>query len=337
MKKKVIGGLSALAIGALALAGCAGGAAAGSGEGGGGDDTVSVGFLGFAASNSFAQGTFKGVEEAAEKLGATAEFVDGNFDGQQQVQQINDAITTKKYDVIVIQANDNLAVQEPLQRAVEAGISVVVEFTPVGPDFETIEPQVEGAISVVDSPVRNGEVLADLALQACEELGDGCKVAYMEGNRSLPLDNARTQKVLDTLKAADGVEVTPSVQGGYTQDEGRAAFQDIVQAHPDVDVVIGSSQAIGGAALAAGADSDVRFIANGGSITAVEAVRSGDWFGAAVLDVVANGRKAAELGIAHFQGEDVEMTVDETTLAPHAAVGTKQALDEADYVSQYDD
>lgn len=336
MKKTVLGGLAALGIGALALAGCAGGGAAAGGSENG-DDAISIGFLGFAASNSFAQGTFKGVEEAAEELGATATFVDGNFDGQQQVQQINDAITAQKYDVIIIQANDNLAVQEPLQRAVDAGISVVVEFTPVGPDFETIEPQVDGAISVVDSPVRNGKVLADLALQACDEVGDDCTVAYMEGNRALPLDNARTQKVIETLEAADGVEVAPSVQGGYTQDEGRAAFQDIVQAHPDVDVVIGSAQAVGGAALAAGEDSKVKFVANGGSITAVEAVRSGAWFGAAVLDVVANGRKAAELGVAHFQGEDVETTVDETTLAPNGAIGTKAALDEADFVSQYDD
>ena len=77
-----------------------------------GDDQLSIGFFGFAAANSFAQGVYEGVEAAAQEMGATSEFVDSNFDGQLQAQQVTDAVTSGQYDVIVIQANDNLVVQK---------------------------------------------------------------------------------------------------------------------------------------------------------------------------------------------------------------------------------
>src|SRR3546814_1087783 len=70
------------------------------------------------------------------------------------------------------------------------------------------------------------------------------QVGYMEGFRALPLDNARTDAVVETLTEG-GAEVVAQVEGGYTADAGQAAFQDIITANPDVDVVIGSSQAIG--------------------------------------------------------------------------------------------
>lgn len=336
MKKKILYGIAAGLLASLVLVGCS--PAADGGEAGpNNSDEIKIGFFGFSAANSFAQAVYKGIEETAKEEGAEATFVDGQFDGQLQAQQINDSVTSKRYDVIIIQANDNLAVQEPLQKAVDAGITVVVEFTPVGPELDMTEPQLEGAISIVDSPVGNGEALAQMAVEACAEVGDTCKVAYMEGDPALPLDNARTQAVLASLKKAAGVTALPTVTGGYSQDEGRAAFQDIMQANPDVNVVIGSSQAVAGAALVAGADSAVKFIGNGSPESAVQKVRSGEWFGIWALDVVENGRVAADLGIKHAKGETVEMTIDEASLGPNSGIGTMKALNDADFVSGYEE
>ncbi|WP_167758152.1 sugar ABC transporter substrate-binding protein [Microbacterium sp. dk485] len=334
MKKKYLALPGLLLASAAVLAGCSG-AASEPASGGGEDEALSIGFFGFAAANSFAQGVYDGVEAAAEENGATAEFVDSNFDGQLQAQQITDATTSGQYDIIIIQANDNLVVQKPLEDAIAAGITVVVEFTAVGPDFETIEPQIEGAISIVDPAVTNGVKLGEMGLLACEEAAsDPCQVAYMEGSRALPLDNARTKAVVDTLTAG-GAEVVAQVEGGYTADAGQAAFQDIITANPDVDVVIGSSQAVGGARLAAGADSDVKFIGNGSSRQAVQAVLDGEWFAAYALDVYLNGFTAAELGISKHNGEDVEVAISEPDLTPSKGIGTAETL--KDFVATYDD
>jgi len=326
---------AALAGASLLLAGCNGGTTPTEPD----DPTeeLSVGFFGFAATNGFAQGTYLGVEEAAAANNATATFVDGAFDAQAQVQQVRDAITSEQFDVIVIQANDNVALQAPLQEAVDAGITVVVEFSVVGPDFTTIDPQVDGAISIVDLPTTNGTVLGELGTEACAEVEEKpCQVAYLEGFKSLPLDNARTDAVKAELAKDDSIEVVAIVEGGYTPDQGRTAFQNVLQSNPDVDVVIGSSQAISGAFEVAGG-SDVRFIGNGASKANVEAVLAGDWFAVYVIDAVANGRTATELGLAHARGEDVEVAINEQSLAPNYGKGTKAALEEAGFEAGYSD
>jgi ribose transport system substrate-binding protein len=301
------------------------------------DKALNVGFFGFAKSNGFAQGTYRGVEQAAKANNATATFVDPNFDAQVQVQQVQDAVTSKQFDVIVIQANDNQALIAPLTKAAQAGITVVVEFSVVGPNFKTIDPQIPGAISIVDLPALNGKVLGEMGVEACNTVkGDVCKVAYMEGFKSLPLDNVRTDAVKAELATNPRISLVADVEGGYTQDSGRAAFQNIIQANPDVNVVIGSSQAITGAAAVAG-KSGIKFIGNGASVSNVEAVRSGAWFGIYVTDVVANGIKATELGLAKARGKKVETAVNENTLAPNGGKGTKVTLDKADYKSGYSD
>lgn len=299
--------------------------------------TLNVGFFGFAKSNAFAQGVFLGVQQAAKANNAEATFVDSNFNAQTQVQQIQDAITSHQFDVMVVQANDNQALVAPLTQAVKAGITVVTEFSIVGNKFDTFEPQIPGTISIVDMPTSNGKALGEMAKQACATVtADICQVAYLEGFKSLPLDNARTDAAKAELATDPKIKLVASVEGGYTADEGRKAFQDVSQANPGLNVVIGSSQAISGAAQAAG-QTDIKFIGNGASKSNVEAVRSGKWFGIYINDTVKDGVKATELGLAKARGQKVETAINEATLAPNNAIGTKEALDKINYISAYSD
>src|SRR4051812_41189156 len=108
---------------------------------------LKVGFLGFAKANSFAQAGWAGVQEYAKSHNATATFLDSNFDGPTQVNQLQDAVTSKAYDVVVIQANDGTAMVNPVKQAVAAGITVVAEFTPIGGRYDTAAPQVPGTLN----------------------------------------------------------------------------------------------------------------------------------------------------------------------------------------------
>jgi ribose transport system substrate-binding protein len=301
-------------------------------------EPINVAFFGFAAANGFAQATWSGVQEAAEELCATARFFDPNFDSATQVAQIQDAITSGEYQAFVIQANDGNSVVPVVEEAAAAGIVVVGEFTPIGTDYGTIEPQVEGLTSYVGSSiVENGEGLAKLGVDACKQLGvNPCKVAYLQGFRALPLDNARTDAVLKGLEAAEGVEVVASPEGGYTQATGLAAAQDVIQANPDVNVIIGSSQAILGAEQAvtdAGLE-NVMLIGNGSPRQAVAAVKEGRWY-AIWLDAEASaGKEATTVAINAARGEDVPKSVDTTKIMP-TPFGTKDNIP-ADYEGQWD-
>ncbi|MEO3861580.1 sugar ABC transporter substrate-binding protein [Acrocarpospora sp. B8E8] len=294
-----------------------------------------IAFFGFARANSFASATWSGVEEYAKANDAEAEFFDPNFDAQTQVQQIQDAVTSKRFDVFIVQANDGAAVVPAVKQALAAGITVVAEFTPVGTRYDTAESQVPGMITLIDVPVDNGRVLGELGVAACESKKlDPCEVAYLEGFKSLPLDNARTDAVVQALSAGTGVTVAAQVEGGYTKESGRKAMQDVLQSHPGVDVVIGSSQAIAGAeAVLKG--KDVLLIGNGSSRQAVRAVQEGRWFATYYLPEKTAGAKAAELGLAKARGQNVAASTSSTALGPNGGKGTKDAL--AGVQGEYDE
>lgn len=327
------------AVLALSLAACSnpntsdGGSTSGSSNSTKSNRPIKIGFFGFAKANTFAQATYAGIEEYAKKNNASATFVDSNFSGPDQVSALQDAVTSKRYDVAIIQANDGTALVNPVKQAIAAGMTVVVEFTPIGGKYDTAEAQVPGTLNIIDPPTVNGAGLATLGLDACKEVASGtCKVGYLQGFDNYPLDTARTKAAVSVLERG-GAEVYSNFVGGYTADSGRTAMQNLLQAHPDVDVVIGSSQAVAGATpLAKGMD--ITFVGNGGSTQAFDHVKAGTWFGVYALPEKAEGSKAAELGIGAARGKSVEKSlVACATLTKVDCLGTKSTLPQltADY------
>lgn len=331
-----------LAAAALAMAGIAGGcgsssSSSGGGGSGGAKKVKGVAFFGFAAANSFAQATWAGIQQTTKKDGVSAKFFDPNFSPQTQVSQIEDAITTGQYQVFVIQANDGNAVVPAVERAIKKGITVVGEFTPIGTNYASIAPQVSGQIFVGEAPVTNGHSLGKLGIQACAGLNP-CKLAYLQGDESLPLDVARTKAVLETLKTASNVQLVADPQGGYTQATGLKAGQDVLSAHPDVNVIIGSSQAIEGTELAlkkAGKLGKIKLIGNGGSCQAIKGVLAGNWFASYIVAERSSGAKAAQLGIDAAEGKAVPHSFNTDQL--QNPLGTKKTIQTTGFKAQYCD
>ncbi len=324
--------------GASASSSSSGGSSASSSSGCGFNKKVKdIAFFGFAASNSFAQATWKGVQQEAKACGASAKFFDPNFVAQTQVNQMEDAITTDQYQVFIVQANDGLAVVPAVERAIKKGITVVGEFTQIGSRYDTIQPQVPGLIFVGEGSVENGHALGQLGIEACKGLNP-CQVAYLQGFKTLPLDNARTAAVLQTLKTSSNVQVVQTLQGGYTQSSGLAAAQDVLSAHPSVNVLIGSSQAIEGAQLAlkrAGKLGKIKLIGNGGSCQAIKGVLDGTWFASYIVAERSDGQIATKYGIEAANGMTVPKaySIDQV----QNPLGTKQVLEQTHFTAQYCD
>src|SRR3954451_2968127 len=343
-------GLAAIVIAVAALAAAVGCGSSSGGSGGGNAQNPKVkkvAFFGFASANSFAQATWAGVQQAAKKHGAEAKFFDPNFDPQKQVSQIQDALTAQQYQVFVIQANDGNAVAPAIKQAISQGITVVGEFTPVGTNYDTIQPQVKGLTYVGEAPVDNGHKLGQLGIQACKGLNP-CNLAYLQGFKSLPLDNARTQAVMQTLHTAPNVKVVAAPEGDYTQASGLKAAQDVLSAHPTVNVIIGSSQAIEGAQQAVKSagklpsspqelkkPNTIKLIGNGGSCQAVKAVKAGQWYAAYVIAERSSGQKATQLGIKAANGSKVPPSFNTQQL--QNPMGTRPALMKTKFKARYCD
>ena len=301
-------------------------------------EPVDVAFFGFAAADGFAQATWAGVQEAAAEMCATARFFDPNFDSATQVAQIQDAITSGEFEAFVIQSNDGNSVVPVVEEAIEAGIVVVGEFTPIGTDYDSIEPQVEGMTSYVGtSIVANGEGLAELGVDGLREARRRSLPGRLSARVPRPAARQRpTEAVLAGLEAAENVEVVASPEGGYTQATGLAAAQDVLLANPDVDVIIGSSQAILAPASRRGrrATGQVALIGNGAPRQAVAAVKDGRWFAIWADAETSAGKEAASVAIRAARGEEVPSSVDTTKMVP-TLFGTAENLPE-DFEGQWD-
>jgi ribose transport system substrate-binding protein len=261
-----------------------------------------VAFFGFWKSNSFTQAVLAGVQEAADAAGV--EVIDlspAEYDAAAQIKAVQDQTIKGDAQLYVMLASDSVGMATAAQEAIDAGITVVAGFTPLGPDFTTLDPQVPGLVVVGETPVSNGEVLAQLAIDACADL-DPCNVAYLEGFKSLPLDNARTEAFVKTLtEGAPNAKIVAQVEGGYSPDSGKKAAQDALQANPDINVMVGSSQAILGAQTVVD-PTQVKLIGNGASKEAFAAVNDGTWFALYNLDVPGIGSKSVELGLQQAAG-----------------------------------
>lgn len=292
-----------------------------------------IAFFGFWKSNSFTQAVLKGVQKAAGEAGIeVADLTTAEYDGAAQIKAVQDQTVKGDAQLYVVLAADSVGMATAAKEAIDAGITVVAGFTPLGPDFTTLDPQVPGLVVVGETPVDNGKVLAELAVDACADLNP-CNVAYLEGLKALPLDNARTESFKKTLLAGNpNAKIVAQVEGGYTPDTGKKAAQDALQANPDINVMVGSSQAILGAQGVVDTKK-VKLIGNGSSKEAFDAVNSGAWFALYNMDVEGIGSKSVENGLAQIAGTLASPAFNIQTLRdPH---GTKAVI--AEFTPTYSD
>ena len=280
--------------------------------------SIHIAFFGFASDNSFTQAGWSGVEKAAKQYNATAQFFNGNFNGATQDSQMQEAITSKQYNVFIVEAYDSTSIVPYVAQAIKTGITVVAEYSPIGLDYTTDAPQVPGEISIVDVPTHNGDVLAQMTIAACGTL-DPCQVAFLVGNPTSPLDVARTNEVYKALGQNSSIDIVAKPVAGYTQAMGSSVAETLLAAHPNIKVIVGSSQAIEGVQTVVqtkGLLCKVKLVGNGGSTQAVQAVQSGMWFGTYFEDEPLNSFTAVMYAIEKRQGKSVPDAVNSASLGP---------------------
>ena len=334
--KKLVVALAAVAAMSLAACSSSSSTTASSSAAASTQVVKKIAFFGFWKSNSFTQAVLAGVQEGAAAAGA--EVVDlstAAYDAAAQIKAVQDQTIKGDAQMYVMLASDSVGMATAAQEAIAKGITVVAAFTPLGAKFDTLEPQVPGLVVVGETPISNGKVLAELAVSACEGKAT-CNVAYLEGVKALPLDNARTAAFVSTLKASTAkgsvIKLVAQVEGGYAADSGKKAAQDVIQAHPEVNVMVGSSQAILGATDVVDT-TKVALIGNGSSTEAYANVKSGKWFGLYNSDIKGMGVKSVEVGLAQANGQKPTPMFDtQTLLDPH---GTKAVI--GDLMGTYSD
>lgn len=279
----------------------------------GGDKDLSFAFLPGVVANPYFQAEIETMKAIADREGVSLTVIDSNLDADKQVQQLQDVVATGRYDGVLIVPLSGQALVPAVQSAVAAGLSVAALDVPLGPDSTSTETQIDGVTVYSGRPFsKQGDNLGKLTVRACEGL-DPCEVAYMYGVKASVYDQVLFDGFNAAIESSSNVEVAAEVEGFYTREGGLAAMQTLIQAKPDLDVLVAVDQSALGAEIAIGAaglEGQLKIIGFGGARQAIEAVAEGRWFGDSVQVPQTEARLAIEALIADARGEEAEPYVD---------------------------
>jgi ribose transport system substrate-binding protein len=248
------------------------------------------------------------MEEVAEAEGAEITSFDTGFDPSKQFSQVQDAVTQGRFDAFIIIPLDAVALVPAVEEAIAADIAVVNTDLALGPEDDTSDPQLEGqAGTVINPPSERGERILEAVVAACDGL-DPCNVGVMGGEPDFDFEREAKER-LDTISEENPhISIVAYQYGhGYVAEPAIGLAQNMIQANPDLNVLmVTSDQASAGAEQAlddAGKTGEIRLVSSGGSCPGIEAVREERWF-ATIIDLPeTEGRLGMEIAIQAARGE----------------------------------
>jgi ribose transport system substrate-binding protein len=186
-----------------------------------------------------------------------------------QMGMIQDVLT-QDVDAIIFGTHDEAAAAPLLKKAIDKGIAVVMINSDI-PNFPT------PIHAVIGYKQRSGtHNLADWAVK--EIAGKDVNVAVIEGQPGYH-STERVGGFLDGIKAAANFKVVTSIDGKWNVEGGNTAGMDILQAHPEVNVIFAANDYMAiGASLAAKAAGrkDLLILGNDGDTGGLEQIVEGN-------------------------------------------------------------
>jgi ribose transport system substrate-binding protein len=184
-----------------------------------------------------------------------------------QMGMLQDVIS-QNVNAIILSTHDEHAAAPLVKRAVEKGIAVII----VNSDIANFPTPVHGVVGY--SQRAGTHKIGDYALKLANDAAK--KVGVIEGQPGYH-STERVGGFLDAIKGSK-FEVVTSLDGKWNVEGGNAAAMDMLQAHPEIDLVFAANDyMIMGAALAAKAlgRDNLMLFGNDGDTAALEQIKAG--------------------------------------------------------------
>ncbi|PNE42177.1 monosaccharide ABC transporter substrate-binding protein, CUT2 family [Streptomyces yunnanensis] len=278
----------ALAVGALALAGC---------DRGGNTD------LGLALStmnNPFFVGIKKGAQAEADARGLHINITDAQNDPMQQINQM-ETFTSQQVKAAIINPVDADAAVPAVGVANRAKVPVI-----------SIDRGVNGGqvgSTIASDNVAGGRLAARTLAEA---LGGKGKVAFLEGQPGTSAARERGRGFEEGIGQYPGIEVVARQPADFDRTKGMDVMSNMLQAHRDIAGVFAANDEMAlGASKALGARSgkDVKVVAFDGTPDGVRAVRAGTLTATVAQQPELLGKQAVEWALKAARGEKLPRTV----------------------------
>ncbi|MDT3682168.1 MAG: sugar ABC transporter substrate-binding protein [Truepera sp.] len=259
-------------------------------------DSIRIAYMPPATEFNYYMDIGKGIKALAAERGVDTFMLapQSGSDIAGQMGMIQDAIT-QGVDAIILSTHDENAAAPLVQRAVEQGIAIII----VNSDIADFPTPVHGVVgySQRGGTFEEGQYLIGLV--------DGkAKVGVLEG---LPgyHSTERIGGFLDAFAEQPGMEIVTSLPTEWNVETGNKAMMDLLQAHPEVTMVVTANDYIAlGAAAAAQAlgRSDVIIAGNDGDPAGLEAIAQGRITSTVNTQPVEMGKVALQVAIDCLNG-----------------------------------
>ena len=327
---------AALAAAALMLAACSSSSSSSSSSTSSSSQSASasnskhlnIAYLSFAVENSYDAPMLAAAQAVASDNNATLKVFDANNSPQTQYSQLQDVINSGQYDGIILQPIFGTGLISLVQQAIAKGIKVVNMDQVLGPNYSTDAPQVAGlAANVMFVPTEIGTKLGNMVVQACQSKNlNPCNVGYLYDIKASALDVAISGAFNKAIAADSAVKVVAQGQSFFSPTLGLTAVQNMLQANPHLNLIVGSDQGIEGGVQAVAAThltGKVILVGYGASAAALAGVASGAWYGDVAQAPASEGRLAVQALVKALRTGHDSGGVDPVAELPDNVIVTK--------------
>jgi ribose transport system substrate-binding protein len=248
----------------------------------------------------------RGAEEAAGRLGVrlVVQSPEREIDVEKQMQIVENLVETGVAALCIAPASSK-GIVPALAKANAARIPIVVVDDEVDADAAR-EAGVHTESYVGSDNVEGGRLAGRHLVEAS---GGKAKVAVLEGIPGHETGDSRLRGFREAIRGAEGVTVVSSQTANWERDQGFNVFQNMLQAHPEIDSVFACNDmmALGAveAIAAAGRTGTVRVIGFDAVDDARKAVEAGTMDASIAQFPSEMGRIAVETAVKLVRGENV--------------------------------
>ncbi|WP_428910906.1 substrate-binding domain-containing protein [Niallia sp. Krafla_26] len=301
MKKKVLGRFAMkgliLASTMMIIAGCSSGASETSGDQGSDDEKITIGFQASGLETEYIAKLGDAMEKAAEDQGVDLVVMDGNYDINTVITQL-DTLKNQNVDAIVVNALDAEALNSTVNQIVDSGTPVI---------GVTASLTAEKLTSYVGSPdVEGGRMAAEEIAEALDGKGN---VVIFEGPIGISAQIERREGIYEVLEKYPDIKVLDEQTANWSRSEAMSLMENWIQKYGDkIDAVIGQNDEMALGALNALKDKNIKIPIVGidGIDDAQKAVKDGEMVATIFQNAEEQGKKAVEVAIKAAKGEEVE-------------------------------
>jgi len=252
----------------------------------------------------------RGAQAEADRQGVTlvVQAAEREVDVDKQMQIIENLIQTR-VGALAITPSGSREIVTAIAKANQAGIPVVIVDTRVDPAAAR-EAGIKIETFVGSDNYEGGKVAGQ---HLVEVSGGKAKVALLEGIPGHETGDSRLRGFRDAIKAHPGIQVVASQTANWERDQGFNVFQNMLQAHQDIDTVFAASDlmALGAieAIAASGKTGKIRVIGFDALDDAKKAIAAGTMEASVAQFPYEMGKAAVESAVKIMAGEKLRADI----------------------------